>query len=122
MMTRYKRRKLRKQFVIDTLPKLGYAVEKDDNGRYYTWRLNRVVEDGTETYTYMDNWHYMRRFGDADWYYMNKIKLGIDNADKGKCEYQNISWKSAAKQLRRYIADRDMDESQNRGGEFILTK
>lgn len=121
MMTRHKRRKLRKQFVIDNLLKLGYAVHKE-NGRYYTWRLNRVVEDGSETYTYMDNWHYMRRFGDADWYYMNTIKLGIDNADKGKYKHQNISWKRAAKQLRRYIAYRDMDESQNRGGEFILTK
>lgn len=112
MMTRHKRRKLRKQFVIDNLLKLGYAVKKDENGRYYTWRLNRVVEDGTETYTYMDNWHYMRRFGDADWYYMNTIKLGIDNADKGKYEHQNISWKNAAKQLRRYNGD----------GAFILTK
>ena len=121
MMTRHKRRKLRKQFVIDNLPKLGYAVEKDENGKYYTWRLNKVIEDGTELYGYMDTWQYNHRFGDADWYYMNKFKLGIDNADKGKCELQNISWKSAAKQLRRYIAYRGMDESQNKGGEFILT-
>ena len=112
MMTRHKRRKLRKQFVIDNLLKLGYAVKKDENGRYYTWRRNRVVEDGTETYTYMDAWNYLRRFGDADWYYMNTIKLGIDNADKGKYAHQNISWKSAAKQLRRYNGD----------GAFILTK
>lgn len=121
MMTRYKRRKLRKQFVIENLPKLGYVVQKDESGKYYTWRRNKVVEDGTELYGYMDTWHYNHRFGDADWYYMHKFKLGIDNADKGKCEHQNISWKSAAKQLRRYIADRNICESPNRDGEFILT-